>query len=196
MCVSYKICKNLNLEIEVVDYRRKCTYHTRKNQTYSLKALWKGVFCIEAFHIVYPYFLASLYDAKFKSMPVILRCPGHENEVLMQLNESGIKNWETRLLNFIKKVLRPIKPTDVIDKVIKVEIIGIKGVCPAGYKKGDSFDMNERDVICPAAFDIIYPNIFRLIEKETEGKANDDFYAYCPSHKNKVKYIVRMISRS
>lgn len=193
MCILNNIIKDNDIEIVVVDYRRKCSYHKRKNQSYRLASLWPGVRCMEAFHIVYPYFLGLLYDAEFEVKPVVLQCPGAENKIIMQLNEYAIKDWSLKLANFMKRVLRPIKATDIIGKIIKVEIIDSQGVCPAGYKKGDFFDFSERDVICPAAFDIIYPNIFRLLRKEENSASPPNFCAYCPSDKNEVKYQVRMI---
>lgn len=167
-------------EVTAVELKKKCRYHRREDQTYTCDSIAPKGLCLDAFHVVYPYCLALLYDADFKGSchnaedgsKVVIQCPLGElkmNVERVQTLPKPIKVAKTLGEKVFKKLFFP---PDVPDYNIRITVSDVSDKCP--HEKGEEFFMNIRsqNELCPASFDAVYPF---LDSKELE-------YIHCPDH--------------
>lgn len=178
MCELIKRLNNGSvLGLKVNDFLKGCSYHRKKYQNYSSQSLLFDFKCLELFHAIYPKYLAIVYNGKFKSEELTVRCPGYYNNVRLNVTIKR-RDFLNTLINFIKRLLRPVLPSDIIDKILEFRVCHIDGNCPAGLHTGDNFTFPFKNTVCPA---IIYSMLPMF------GSYEKDISFSCPSHTIKVE---------
>ena len=174
-------------KVKITEIKFPCRYHSTLTE---IKRIAPNNMCIDGFHAIYPYSLALLYDATFtdeaKKDPVYINCPSTEGKVIFEVKRVLTDNNTIRLLktfsaNIFKMFFYPV---DVIIYKIVYTVSQIKGKCPADYHIGDEFTFNisDRDELCPASFHSISPYLFLKNKGVFFGWKKDDnsSCASCP----------------
>jgi len=183
------------LKVEVVKRNRACLrYHKFLGENYSLEEVKPKDLCLEAYHAIYPYALALLYEAKFNGRERInLKCPGVKGSVKMKVlrrRKKSALGW-----NFLEKASRLVgHPIDFIDSEVLIEVLAREGRCPAGLKAGQVFYFNTGGAreICPASFDLLYPSLI-LLGRDREvpwSKEEKKALACCPDQTTNITYRI------
>lgn len=150
---------------KITEIKFPCRYHSKLTE---IKRIAPNNMCIDGFHAIYPYSLALLYDATFtndlKKDLVYINCPSTEGKVIFEVKRILTGNNTTRLLKtFSANIFEMFfYPVDFFSYKIVYTVSQIKGKCPAGYNIGDEFTFNisDRDELCPASFHSISPYLF------------------------------------
>lgn len=134
----------------------KCRYH-RKGQRYTSFQMAPGGLCIEAFHSIYPYALGLLYGVEAERFYV--RCP--KGSVIFLVERKPAK-FIPMLKYRIKALIDPFYPGDPRKYQVSIKVFQLEAKCLKGHKEGEEFEFNQdnKNELCPAAFDSIYPFIY------------------------------------
>lgn len=178
MCDLMKTLEKQNNTVSVGQMTLKCRYHKSENEQFTDNTFLNDFKCMELFHSLYPMVLALMYDAKFKEDELILTCPNTENTVKVRLFLEPVGGL-LALVNTIKEVLRPLRPMDVVNSVVCIEVIDTKGSCYVGCKVGDIFRVDLTGTICPQALYSVFPALMH-----SEGCNN----CTCPSNVNQIVF--------
>lgn len=196
------ICKTSLMQkvrVLAVKTRKGCRYHREDSKTFSFKKLTPDGLCMHAFHAVYASCLELLYAPGADCCEKIFVCPDIDNAVRFMLITKGHAHIKTRLINTIKYFLRSMGvPCDYQLRRIFIKVIGAKRPCPLGHKKGDIFEFNlgEKDEICPASFESLYPAVYSLHMGQINKNVSCDqdgltrICIHCPSNEDGAKYDV------
>lgn len=186
-CDFYKHKGLKNTCIKVVGWKRSCRYHKKIGQKIAFEDIVPKNFCIFAYHAIYPYALSLLYDGR-SNKKVVVYCPASKNSILMEIiaYPRKLKSF----YNLAEKCLRLIGyPHDIIDKIVKIRVVGIKGKCPRGITKGDEFEfnINNKSELCPASFSTLLPFILaKLVNPK------DNTIIQCPADACKIRYNIKV----
>lgn len=163
-CFSYK-----KHHIKARLIKSPCRYHTAPTD---IERVGPKGFCLDAFHAVYPYGLALLYDADFKGSDkydsVFVCCPSPKHKVVFEVKRiQTVSNGIKILRNTLAKIFENIfYPVDIINYKVTYTVLDVHGDCPAGYKVGAEFEFNiwDKKELCPASFHSVFP--FLLLENQ------------------------------
>ncbi|MDP2939647.1 MAG: TIGR04076 family protein [Candidatus Omnitrophota bacterium] len=103
--------------------------------------------CIFAFHSIYPYYLTLINGGRFRWVRpkngVIVQCPNPKDALEMKVFLSDTRD------------------------TVRVEVIGARGECLKGHKKGDIFILSpDTFKFCPKALDAFIPYLNLLAKGE------------------------------
>lgn len=172
-----KCCGKDDCYVNIKDMCLKCKYHKDNGD---VKDISRGL-CFDAYHSVYPYCLALLYDAE---VPSELSCPN--GSVIFKIKSSNRKF--KFFYEFLYNISRLIKPLDVISKKLVIEVVSAKD-CVKNHKVGEKFefDIGQFNGLCPAIFDGFYP----LAYLRSNGVIFFDGELNCPDHIAKIRYTLK-----
>jgi len=185
-----KFCSNYTHDaVTAVELKKKCRYHKKGGQSFTLDAIAPAGLCLDAFHIAYPYCLTLLYDGDFNAS---CHRPCDANRVIIQCPRGKMK-MEVARIHLLPKTVKTLKtaaekafkklfyPPDVIDYKIRIKIIEAADGCP--HKPGELYYMNIRDTneLCPASFDAVYPFL----------GVKDIQLVHCPDHEGILYELTR-----
>lgn len=159
-------CKNAVSTVTVSMMKKVCRYHRAGKKAYeTVQELTDGL-CLHAFHAVYPFALALLYDSKHYSFTV--SCP------------------EGRMFS-VKRVksLPRIIPMKVRESLL-CRVGGYQITCEPlqschRHQLGECFNLNIRDptILCPASLHTIYPFLLSATSR----------MIHCPDHNGIIYHI-------
>lgn len=163
-CFSYE-----KQHIKASAVKSPCRYHSSPGGIVRVAPI--GL-CLDAFHAIYPYALAMLYDANFKNdgahSSVSICCPSPKYKVVFKIKRvQAVSNGIKVLKNILAKIFETFfYPIDVINYKVIYTVSGIQGKCPAGHKIGEQFEFNlwDKEELCPASFHSAFP--FLLLENQ------------------------------
>jgi len=154
--------------IKVVGLNKRCRYHRKKGQEYSLEQISPQGLCPAFFQRAYPFCLSLLYNGH--GGKISIKCPnkkyGLELEVYKKCFWPKISIMvKNKILKLIAKVCRPL---DIPNENIYLKIVKTNTQCPKDYPLNKIFRFNiwNTNEICPAGFAQIFPYLFNLKEKE------------------------------
>lgn len=179
MCKLLKQLESEKKSLEVSELFATCRYHKKKLERFEYGNIFKGFKCLELFHAVYPKVLALMYGANFLEEELVMLCPHYKNTVTVRLYGKPVKSVTSRFLNKVKQLLHPLRPMDIVNCVVYVEILSVEGQCFARYEKGNKFEIYHIGTICPQALYSVFPGV--LLCKE-------DNACQCPSNVNRVVF--------
>ena len=187
MCDILKQLESAPGGLEVCELSSKCRYHKKSPERFSHNRILKDFKCLELFHTVYPKILALMYDGEFVAKELMCKCPNAENTVTVRLYSKPVRSISLRILNRIKQILYPIRPMDVVNCTVYIEVLSSGNNCFVGYKEKDVFQIHHTGTICPQALYSAFPLV--LVPKK-------NYVCQCPSHVNKVVFKRHPIKRS
>lgn len=164
--------------VEIQNMLAKCRYHKKKDN-FPAEHLKEKFGCLPLFHALYPHFLSALYGGQYDNASALMKCPGVESSVTVELKVVPIRIPHIWVMNKIKALLHFLYPTDRIENDISFHVVETKGSCPAKYKVGDVYKIDVFSSLCPASAFSIYPEAL---------VANDCSTVQCPSNVNRVTY--------
>ncbi len=163
-CFLYK---SQSIKTRVV--KSPCRYHSSPG---GIVRIARRGLCLDAFHAIYPYALAMLYDANFNNddthSSVSICCPSPKYKVVFKIKRiQAVSNGLKALKNILAKIFETFfYPIDVINYKVIYSVSDIHGKCPAGHKIGEQFEFNlwDKEELCPASFHSVFP--FLLLENQ------------------------------
>lgn len=197
---NYDYC-HLNLlndiQVRIVSHSPLCRYYQNPKGVVSFENLAPRRFCLPAYYVTYPYALSLLYDGNDfnklgKEYMADISCP---NNSQVKIRVRTQRNIFTPLLNLLEKSLRWIGfPKDVLDKTIKVEILGLAGDCPRNLEEGQRFNFNlyDNQEICPAVFYNLFPYLIMFSRRFFPywTKENRHIDIHCPDAVADIVYRI------
>lgn len=198
---------------KVVKKEGRCNYHKARECQDNTTLGPKGL-CLEVYHNAYPHCLGMLYGATSEdecTASHLIRCPSHENYVVMEIVRSPLF-LRFKLLNIIKKIVNKFFPIAIPRCRILLKVRKVIGDCPKKHKTGDAFEFNLGNLqltsniiiplgypseMCPAAFDNLYPFIgWHSLNKRLPW-INDDNHSIlqCPDHKSNISFRFEKIEQ-
>ena len=178
MCDLMKKLEQKQNSVTVEQLSLKCRYHKKEDEKFDDDSFLKEFKCLELFHSLYPMVLALMYDANFSEDELVLTCPNSENTVTVRMflePVKGIDFW----INSVKEMLRPLRPMDVVNSTVCVEVISVKGQCHVGCAAGDVFRVDLTGTMCPQALYSVFPAFLH-----TDGCQS----CTCPSNVNQIVF--------
>jgi len=159
-------CKITVSTVTVSEMKKVCRYHRGGKKAYGTMRELTGGLCLHAFHAVYPFALALLYDSRQKSFTI--SCP--EGRMF------SVKRVKS-LPRFIPMKVRESLLSRIGGYQITCEPLQH---CPF-HQHGQWFDLNIRDptILCPASLHMLYPF---LLSGTTR-------MIHCPDHNGIIYHI-------
>lgn len=147
--------QNKKFKIHLKVKKNNCIFALKDCCVYSFEELMPQGLCFLAFHAAYPYYLTLKDGGWFTWVKpkedVVVQCANPEGSLEMKVFLHRAKNE------------------------VRIEILGVRGVCPKGYKKGDVFILNDAAFkFCPHALISFFPYIKLLLEGERLAWMDND----------------------
>ncbi|MGD9015457.1 MAG: hypothetical protein PVI33_05500 [Candidatus Omnitrophota bacterium] len=185
-------------ELLAISSKKGCRYHRHGTKTFYFNQLTPDRLCIHAFHSAYATCLRLLYTQTKDNSDNVFVCPSPEESIKFKIITMAHTNIKFKLINAIKYLLRLIGiPCDYQLKRIFIKVAGGQRPCPMGHKQGDVFEFNlgNKQEICPASFECLYPTIYALNIKRLDApfskiESKQHVCINCPSHKDTIKYDI------
>jgi len=159
-------CKNTVSTVTVSEMKKVCRYHRDGKKTYETLQDLTGGLCLHAFHSVYPFALALLYDSTRKSFTI--SCP----------------EGRTFSVKRVKSLPRFI-PMKVRESLLS-RLGGYQIICEPlqscrCHQLGECFNLNIRDptILCPASLHAVYPFLLSATTRKI----------HCPDHTGVIYHI-------
>ncbi len=178
MCDVLNFMEENKRSLQITKLPAKCRYHRSQDKKYRHNDYLKNFNCLELFHSVYPRALALMYGGVLQSDDLLLRCPNIDNGVTARILAKPV-NGLMGLGNRIKSFLRFLRPMDIVDSIVSVEIKSVMGNCRAGYTVGDELTIDHLGTMCPQALYSALPTLLL---------SNDNESCQCPSNVNMVTF--------
>jgi len=164
----------------------RCRYHRRQTKGQN-KDLLKSFPCPLSFSYLYPALFsmhcqASLDSAKKGRMEQRVRCAAQDQGLEFTLScrqrPNSIANFFGK---YISRLINRFIPIEQREFLVDYKVTRVNKSCPLGIKSGDTFTFNvdNLDEICPAAFHSVYP-FGQLMEKKC--------LLGCPDYRTHVKF--------
>jgi uncharacterized repeat protein (TIGR04076 family) len=175
MCTGCNLFNELNLSLTRLSY--PCRFHKKTGERFSAAEIMADFPCLELFNSFYPYYLATIYHGKFDDNEFYVRCPSSTVKLIVKTETFKITELSRIVLNFIKRWLALIRPSDHFPHDAGFRVVEVVGECPQKIKKGDLYKIKFNNTICPA-----------LLYSAVQQKASDGLARtfYCPSDINRI----------
>lgn len=149
-----------SIKAQIIDKVGVCPRGHKKGSFFAIEDVLTKSFCPLAFYSVFPYYLTLIHSGKFEWLlegeNVKVQCPKVDGVIM----EVGLASWRS-----------------LGSGAVEVKIIGTKGICQKGYKKGDVFIFDsEQQSFC-------FKAIANLIPFKALKDSGDKRYA-CPGLKD------------
>lgn len=153
---SCKIDNEIIIKVSKIIF--SCRYHKNKKEFKS--HFLPDRFCYETFTALYPYILATMYNARI-SRNLKIRHPGKESYIILTMDKIILrKNRLVRgAINLLKKLFEAVfYPVDLLDYDLEINILENESE-GCSLKKGRKYKVNLRDgnFLCPASSHTLYP---------------------------------------
>lgn len=175
--------------VYVVDFKKACKYHSKRNEVLSKKSLSPKGMCPHLFHRVYPYALALLYNANLielrQNRPITIVCPALKSSVSIEVYRERQNSLAEMTKNFLKGILVLLNlHCNPLYYRVFMKVIKTTGRCRYSHNENEIFEFNIGDSaeLCPAAFDAIFPQML---------KQEGNLPVMCPDHLGKVSFLIR-----
>ena len=165
----------------------RCRYHRRRTKG-ETQPLLRSFPCSLTFSYLYPALFSfhcgqRTVRVKDNRIEQRVRCAAQEHGLEFTLsyrNRTGsIVNW---FLKYVARLINRFIPFEQRDFFVDYRVTRVDEPCPLGIKAGDMFTFNVDNVdeICPAAFQSVYP-----FQQFMESKC----LVGCPDYRTHVRYL-------
>lgn len=177
--------------LKTAPHSRGCRYHRIQREEFTENHILPKGFCAHAYRGAYPYCLSLLYDGKYPSADgskpkrsASIKCPSCNSSVEINIKIRYTLPYLIRKLKTaVVGILRLIRiPSEFPDKNIILEISDVKGKCPLGIEKGQTYLFNiwNRKELCPASFYAVYPVLMSRAVKSERTPNDSNISFHCP----------------
>ncbi len=170
--------------IEVVGMKRKCARHRGMGSIKYDQLLPTGL-CAFLYHAIYPTLLDMLYNGSKRKL-VLASCPGIGSRVKLAIER--VPKPSKPFLELLDKVFRYFRfPQDVVKDRVKVTVLNAGGGCYKQLKRGNTFWLGEKKILCPSAFDTLFPAL--VLRTSKRGERSSRFT--CSSVTCRINYLIK-----
>jgi len=166
--------------ISICDFNNGCAYFRKKGITFKAKQLYGEHMPMDAFYLIYPYYLSLLYDGKREDGAYFSNIRYISDEKEYFWNIAPQKYVLTPFLNLGDRLFRAIRfPYDFVNKKVVLSKTDSPIKTKPHKNASDAFVLDhyknyiERKLFCPAAFYHLY--LFFSSDKK------DSLKVVCPS---------------